>query len=242
MQEFDPHVLEEKPIPPPEEFSKKAHVGSLEEYRKMYDRRAGRSRSLLGRTGQAPALVRSPAESPGMETAPREMVRRRQAKRLLQLRGPPSAKRTPISPPSCGKPKTARPSSSPLPSCTNASARFANVLESLGVKPGDCIAIYMPMIPELAIAMLAMRAHRRRAFRGFRRVQRHGAGRPHRRRKSQGADHRRRRIPPRKNRSAQGNRRCGFENLPDESKNASSCGARRNKSAGRKVVTSGGTI
>ncbi|MGA7555106.1 MAG: acetyl-coenzyme A synthetase N-terminal domain-containing protein, partial [Candidatus Acidiferrales bacterium] len=36
MQEFDPHVLEEKPIPPPEEFSKEARVGSLEEYREMY--------------------------------------------------------------------------------------------------------------------------------------------------------------------------------------------------------------
>ena len=36
MQEFDPHVLEEMPIPPPEEFSKKARIGSLEEYREMY--------------------------------------------------------------------------------------------------------------------------------------------------------------------------------------------------------------
>jgi acetyl-CoA synthetase len=32
--------------------------------------------------------------------------------------------------------------------------RFANVLKALGVKKGDRIAIYMPMIPELAIAML----------------------------------------------------------------------------------------
>jgi hypothetical protein len=37
MQEFDPHVLEEKPIPPPAEFSKRAHVKSLEEYGKMYE-------------------------------------------------------------------------------------------------------------------------------------------------------------------------------------------------------------
>ncbi len=37
MLEFDPHVLDEKPIPPPEEFSKRAHVKSLEEYRKMYE-------------------------------------------------------------------------------------------------------------------------------------------------------------------------------------------------------------
>ncbi len=33
--------------------------------------------------------------------------------------------------------------------------KFANVLKSLGVKKGDRITIYLPMIPELAIAMLA---------------------------------------------------------------------------------------
>ena len=32
---------------------------------------------------------------------------------------------------------------------------FANVLKSLGVKKGDRVALYLPMIPELAIAMLA---------------------------------------------------------------------------------------
>ncbi|MBE2215215.1 MAG: acetate--CoA ligase [Opitutaceae bacterium] len=33
--------------------------------------------------------------------------------------------------------------------------KFANVLESLGLKQGDRVAIYMPMTPEAAIAMLA---------------------------------------------------------------------------------------
>lgn len=33
--------------------------------------------------------------------------------------------------------------------------KFANVLKSLGIKPGDVVSIYMPMIPELPIAMLA---------------------------------------------------------------------------------------
>jgi acetyl-CoA synthetase len=33
--------------------------------------------------------------------------------------------------------------------------KFANVLKQLGARPGDRVAIYMPMIPELAIAMLA---------------------------------------------------------------------------------------
>ena len=33
--------------------------------------------------------------------------------------------------------------------------RFANVLKARGVKKGDCISIYMPMVPEAAVAMLA---------------------------------------------------------------------------------------
>jgi len=33
--------------------------------------------------------------------------------------------------------------------------RFANVLKSLGVKRGDRVAIYLPMVPEVAVAMLA---------------------------------------------------------------------------------------
>ena len=32
---------------------------------------------------------------------------------------------------------------------------FANVLKTLGVKKGDRVALYLPLIPELAIAMLA---------------------------------------------------------------------------------------
>jgi acetyl-CoA synthetase len=34
-------------------------------------------------------------------------------------------------------------------------AQFANVLKDMGVRKGDVVAVYMPMIPELAIALLA---------------------------------------------------------------------------------------
>ncbi len=37
----------------------------------------------------------------------------------------------------------------------NETSRVANVLKSLGVKRADVVTIYMPMVPELAIAMLA---------------------------------------------------------------------------------------
>jgi acetyl-CoA synthetase len=33
--------------------------------------------------------------------------------------------------------------------------KFSNVLKSRGVKRGDCVSIYMPMVPEAAVAMLA---------------------------------------------------------------------------------------
>ncbi|HMQ03681.1 MAG TPA: acetate--CoA ligase [Pyrinomonadaceae bacterium] len=33
--------------------------------------------------------------------------------------------------------------------------RFANVLKKLGIKTGDRVALYMPLVPELAVAMLA---------------------------------------------------------------------------------------
>ena len=42
-----------------------------------------------------------------------------------------------------------------LRSCTTKSARFANVLKARGVKKGDRVTIYLPMIPEAAYAMLA---------------------------------------------------------------------------------------
>src|ERR1700677_4715893 len=38
MQEFDPHVLDEKAVAPPAEFSRNAIVKSMAEYREMYDR------------------------------------------------------------------------------------------------------------------------------------------------------------------------------------------------------------
>ena len=59
--------------------------------------------------------------------------------------------------------------------------RLANVLKKHGVKKGDRVTIYMPMIPEAAYAMLACCPHRRHPFGGLRRLFAGSAGRPHRR-------------------------------------------------------------
>ena len=37
--------------------------------------------------------------------------------------------------------------------------RFANVLKSLGIKKGDRVTLYLPMIPELPVAMVAWARH-----------------------------------------------------------------------------------
>ncbi len=47
--------------------------------------------------------------------------------------------------------------------------KFANVLKQLGIEPGDRVSIYMPMVPELAIAMLAC-ADRRDSLGDLRRL------------------------------------------------------------------------
>ena len=71
----------------------------------------------------------------------------------------------------------------------------ANALEELGVDAGDRVAIYMPMIPEAVVAMLACAAHRGAPLGGLRRFLGRGTGQPHPRRRRPGGDHRRRGVP-----------------------------------------------
>jgi acyl-coenzyme A synthetase/AMP-(fatty) acid ligase len=65
------------------------------------------------------------------------------------------------------------------------------------VGKGDTVAIYMPMIPEAVVAMLAcarLGAPHSVVFGGF---SAEALQHPHRRRPGQGRHHRRRRLPPR---------------------------------------------
>ena len=72
--------------------------------------------------------------------------------------------------------------------------RCANVLKNLGIVAGDQVGIYMPLIPEAAIAMLALRAHRGDAQRRLRRLLERSLGRPHERCAGEAHHHRRWRL------------------------------------------------
>ena len=85
------------------------------------------------------------------------MVRWRQAQRLVQLPGLPGPNRA-------GETRPAilwqgdEPEDNKTFTYSELKAeveRFANVLKGLGVQKGDPVAVYLPMIPELPIAMLA---------------------------------------------------------------------------------------
>ena len=72
----------------------------------------------------------------------------------------------------------------------------ANALTELGVRAGDKVAIYMPMIPETVVAMLACARLGRAAHRRLRRLLLRRAAQPHPRLRRPLRHHRRRRLPP----------------------------------------------
>ena len=85
--------------------------------------------------------------------------------------------------------------------------RLANALASRGVKKGDRVCIYMPMIPEAAYAMLACARIGASSLRGLRRLFTASAQGPDPRFGLPGADHRGRGFARRARRPAQAERR-----------------------------------
>ncbi|HKV46596.1 MAG TPA: acetate--CoA ligase [Candidatus Acidoferrales bacterium] len=154
MQEFDPHVLEEKPIPPPTEFSKRAHVKSLDEYRKIYERAERdpegfwlEQAKMLDWFEPFGSVLEWKLPHAKWFVGGKLNVAHNCLDRHLEKRG--------------NKPALlweAEDGSRLEFTYRELHARvskFANALAKLGAGPGECVTIYMPMVPELPIAMLA---------------------------------------------------------------------------------------
>jgi len=152
-------MMEEKRVfPPPEGMSEKAYIGSLEEYQKIYKKSIEDPEKFWGElAGQLDwykkwdkVLVEDFANAKHewfvggklnvcYNCIDRHLKTWRKNKAAIIWEGEPE-----------GESKTYTYQELYYEVC-----RFANVLKKFGVKKGDRVSIYLPMIPELPIAMLA---------------------------------------------------------------------------------------
>ena len=152
-------MMEEKrKFPPPGEFSEKAHIKSLEDYKKLYKRSIEDPEGFWGEQAQNlewfkkwdkvmdysfkdPLYIKwfqGGKINVSVNCLDRHLKNGRRNKAAIIWEGEPGDTRT----------YTYQQLYAEVCKC-------ANVLKKKGVKKGDRVTIYMPMIPELPIAMLA---------------------------------------------------------------------------------------
>ncbi len=146
---------ETRVFPPPRQFASKAHIGGLDQYEAMWNRAQDDPEGFWAE--QAQALVWDKTwdrvlkwEPPfaqwfvgGRLNASYNCVDRHCAgpsrnKAALVWEGEPGDRRV-----------------LRYQDLLREVSKFANVLKGLGVRKGDVVAVYMPMIPEAVIALLA---------------------------------------------------------------------------------------
>jgi acetyl-CoA synthetase len=155
MSDIESILKESRVFPPPPEFSRNAHVKSLEEYRALYRRSVEEPEAFWAE--QAETLVWRKRWDKVLEwNAPwakwfvgatlnltescldRHVATWRKNKAAIVWEGEPGDTRTLT-----------------YQELLNEVNKFSNVLRGLGVETGDRVGIYMPMVPEAAVAMLA---------------------------------------------------------------------------------------
>jgi acetyl-CoA synthetase len=154
-QEIQSVLTENRVFPPPEEFSRRAHIRSMEDYRKLWDEAAANPEAYWGARAREELYWKQPFQTV-LEWKPphaRWFIEGRtnlayncldrhlpklKDKPAIVFEGEPGDRRTLT----YGE----------LAAQVN---RLANGLKSLGVTKGDRVGIYLPMVPEAAVAMLA---------------------------------------------------------------------------------------
>ncbi len=148
-------LVENRLFPPAPEFARKAHVASLDQYQALWNRAKDDPEGFWGE--QAQALDWFQPWSKVLDWKPpfakwfvggkinasyncvdRHCVGPNKNKAALIWEGEPGDRRV-----------------LRYQDLQREVSRFANVLKGLGVKSGDVVAIYMPLVPELVIALLA---------------------------------------------------------------------------------------
>jgi acetyl-CoA synthetase len=148
-------LKETRQFPPPPEFSARAHVASLADYERLYQRADDDPEGFWGEQAQSlhwfqrwqQVLVWNEPHAQwfaggkinvSYNCLDRHLTGPRKNKAAILWEGEP------------GDSRVLRYQDLHREVC-----KFANVLKGLGIKTGDRVTIYMPMVPELAIAMLA---------------------------------------------------------------------------------------
>jgi len=149
---------ENRKFPPPQEFSAKAHIKSLEDYRKLYKRSIEEPEGFWNEQAQNLEWFQKWDKvldysfkdniyvkwfqggklNVTVNCLDRHLKTARKNKAAIIWEGEPGETRTLA-----------------YQQLYTEVCKFANVLKKKGVKKGDRVTIYMPMIPELAITMLA---------------------------------------------------------------------------------------
>ncbi|HEV3025285.1 MAG TPA: AMP-binding protein, partial [Pirellulales bacterium] len=153
--QIDNVMKEERLFPPPAEFAAKARIGSMEEYQRIYRQAADDLEGFWGNLAQelhwfepfkkvlqwdepvAQWFVGGKTNA-SYNCLDSHLQTHRRDKPALIWEGEPGD----------GRVLTYRELHAEV-------CRFANVLKQLGVGKGDVVSIYMPLVPELAVAMLA---------------------------------------------------------------------------------------
>ena len=147
-------VLNEKAVPPPEEFRKRARVKSMLEYERLYRWALDDPEGYWSEQAKLLDWFEAPKkvfewELPHVKwfVGGKLNVSYNCLDRHLEKRGDKTAL--------LWEPEEGAPVKISYRELHARVCRFANALRSLGVKQGDTVAVYLPMIPELPVALLA---------------------------------------------------------------------------------------
>ena len=159
---IDSHMAETRKFPPPPEFAEKAHIGSMEQYKQMYEESINDPDKFWLREAEILDWFKKPTKAReytwdtvnqtidikwfedgelnvSYNCLDRHLNTWRKNKAAIIWQGEPEEETRTFT----------------YQELHREVCKFANVLKSMGVKKGDRVAMYLPMIPELAIAMLA---------------------------------------------------------------------------------------
>ncbi len=154
--QIDNVMKETRLFPPPKSFAEKARIGSMEQYEKLWQEADDDIESFWGKIAKEELHWFEPFDKVLEWEVPEarwfvggktnvsyncldvHLGTPRQDKAALIWEGEPGDTRTLT-----------------YQQLHHEVCKFANVLKKLGVGQGDVVAIYMPMVPELAVALLA---------------------------------------------------------------------------------------